>query len=458
MIAILAADSKVCNKYIGIGSQIKQDLLSAPALLSPHPPAKSPYIQRQLDVLYQQYQWLWVKATSIDNPSSFHAGLSESQKAELRAERYLKLAQSEQQYVAERAREEQRRYKDELKRAKAAAKNTQPKQNMVQTRLFEDAFPFDFSYIAERFPQRPYVSNDLEMGTKVRSLKDANRWKYIQYNPIIYDHLLIIDYDAPMGVDVKEAIAGLPKPTWIARTPRTNKGHIAWALLVPVLTTTAAKLKPLQYLARIEEGFRKHINGDKGFSGTLTKNPTAPDHWDIEWIEPKPYSLDELAASVQIDRYTSKKKVEQFEPVGLGRKVLTFEKTRHWAYSAVSEYWEKGESVWFAAVASKVQEINMGFPVPLQESHCKSISKSIAKWVWKRFTPLTKHQLVLATHTSEVQAIRGRIGGKKSGVSRAAATSDKRAQAAEMAAKGITQQVIAAELGVNQSTVARWLV
>jgi hypothetical protein len=452
---ILSLCYKDCNKYVGIGSQIKQDLLSEPELLSPHPQAKSPYIQRELDSLYKQYQWAWVKATAIDNPASFHAGLSESQKAELRAERYLKLAQAEQQYVAERAKEEQRRYKDELKRAKAASKKSQPAQ--TQLRLFEDAFPFDFSYIAERFPQRPYVSNDLEMGTKVRSLKDANRWKYIQYNPIIYDHLLIIDYDAPMGVDIQEAISGLPKPTWIAKTPRTNRGHIAWALLVPVLTSTAAKLKPLQYLARIEEGFRKHINGDKGFAGTLTKNPTAPDFWDIEWVEPKPYSLDELAASVQIERYTSKKKAEQFEPVGLGRKVLSFEKTRHWAYSAVSEYWEQGESAWFAAVAAKVQEINMGFPVPLQESHCKSISKSIAKWVWKRFTPLTKHQLVLATHTSEVQAIRGRIGGKKSGVSRAAATADKRTVAAEMAATGITQQVIAAELGISRPTVARWL-
>jgi hypothetical protein len=444
---ILSLCYKDCNKYVGIGSQIKPDLLSEPELLSPHPRARSQFIQRHLDQLYEAYQWAFVKARAIDDPKSFHASLSEDKKAEMRSERYLKLAAAEQKYVSERAKEEQRRYKEQLKKAKAASKTSS--KHPQQLRLFEDAFPFDFAYIAEKFPNRPRVSNDLERGSTIRPLKECSGWKYIQYNPIIYDHLLIIDYDAPEGKDIKEAIKGLPNPTWISRTPRTNKGHIAWALLVPVLTSTAAKLKPLQYLARIEEGFRKHINGDKGFAGTLTKNPTAPDYWDIEWIEPKPYSLDELAASVQIERYTSKKKAEQFEPVGLGRKVLTFEKARHWAYSAVSEYWEKGESAWFSAVTAKVQEINMGFPVPLEESHIKSIAKSISNWVWKRFTPLTKHQLVMATHTPEVQSIKGKIGGKKSGESRRAATAEKRAQAKELRAQGMTYKSIASELNIS---------
>ena len=442
---ILTSKPDVCNNYVN------QTQRNAPELLDCHARAKSNRVQRDLDYLFEQYRWSWVAATSIDHPASKHSALQEAEKAVLREARFSKLADIEQKYLDARSKEEKRRYKEQLKNAREAAKQlpaAAPLPILVQAKLFEDTWPQDFEYIAERFPHKPFVTNDLEYGVTVRPRSNCYGWKYIQYNNPIYDHLLIIDYDAPNGLDMLKAIEGLPRPTWISRTVGTQRGHIAWSIAVPVLTTSASKLKPLQYLARIEEGYRKHVNGDRGFAGLLTKNPIA-DFWDVQWIEPKPYTLDELASAVKIERYTSKKKAEAIEPVGLGRKVLTFHRARQWAYSSVSDYWKAGEEAWHAAVASKVEEISCGFEVPLPDSHCRSIAKSIAGWVWKRFTPLTKHQLVLATHTPEVQARRGRMGGKASGVSRKASSADKRARAVLLRAEGMTYKAIAAELGVS---------
>lgn len=322
-----------------------------------------------------------------------------------------------------------------------------------QTRLFEDAWPPAFDYIAERFPRRPFVTNDLELGVTIRPIDAAMSWAYIQYNSPVEDHLLIIDYDCPNGVPVGEIWqeAGLPAPAWITNTRGTGKGHIAYSMATPVCTTDAGRLKPLQYLARIEEGYRKAINGDACFTGLLTKNPLHQDAWEVTWIDPTPRTLDELASAVKIERFTrNRKKALVIEPVGLGRKVLTFERVRHWAYAAVSRFWGSDYDAWHAAVRDHVDSVNRDFKDPLPEGHCKAIAKSIARWVWARFTPLTKHQLVIATHTPAVQALRGsRKGAKK--------REQCLDQAKSLIESGLTQREVAGAIGVTDRTLRNWL-
>ncbi len=359
----------------------------------------------------------------------------------------------------------ERSYHDDLRRAQNRAKKwaketnnwvvrqEAPCKTLAQVKLFQDAWPDAFDYIAARFPHRPLVTNDFELGVTVRNLSDAMCWKYIQYNSPIADHLLIIDYDAPSGVSIHEIIeqAKLPWPTWIAHTPRTARGHLAWSLAAPVCTTSAARLKPLQYLARIEEGYRRAINGDARFTGLLTKNPVC-DEWDVEWIDPRARTLDDLAGYVEIKRYSDFKTkiVNEIEPVGLGRKVLTFDKARKWAYSAVSRYWEVGLDSWHSAVRGQIDVINRTFHDPLPESHTKAIAKSISKWVWARFTPLTKHQLVLATHMPVEQARRGALKGAKR-------RDTLLPRVREFAAQGLVQREIEKLTGVPQKTISRWL-
>lgn len=434
------------------------NIVACDQLLAPPPAADHFQTKRKLEDAYSKYAWAWSAFMAVDHPQSHHALKSDAEKDALRLERGPLLAQRSREYLAILKRFEATQARKARERAKKEQRfKTEPEvvkaEQRKQSRLFANSWPEPFSFIVERFPLRPFVTNDLSLGTTVRPLNQAQGWSYIQYNSPIADHLLIVDYDAPGGVDIDLALgqSGLPSPAWICRSPGTPRGHLAWALDTPVCTSSAAKLKPMQYLARIEEGYRSALNGDRGFSGLLTKNPIA-DSWEVEWIDPTAHSLDDLAQHVQIDRYTSKSKSKaaEIEPYGLGRKVLAFEKARKWSYSAVSQYWGGRYEKWFEAVRSEIDEINGGFETPLPDAHCKSIAKSIAKWVWTRFTPLTKHQLVIETHKPAVQALRGaRKGAKK----REALMP----QVIEQRAQGATQREIAAQFALPLMTVSDWL-
>lgn len=397
---------------------------------------------RQVDLAYQAYVAAYTKALAIDHPAGAYTALAEAEKAPMRAERWDRANSLEQAYTQVL----QRALKPKSPKAEAQALT----KLRTQHRLFADDWPPTFDYIAARFPHRPRVSHDLQSST-VRPIDQAAGWRYIQYNTPAADHLLIVDYDCPKGVpvDIVWREAGLLPPAWVAATPGTGRGHLAWSLATPVCTTSAARLGPLRYLASIEEAYRQALTGDPGFAGLLTKNPIHPTAWETRWIDPTPRSLAELAAVVQLAP-PNKRKVAVVVAAGLGRKVQTFDAVRHWAYTAVSEYWARGALAWSDAVRGQVDAVNLTFSEPLPESHLRSISKSIAKWVWKRFTPLSKHQLVIATHTPHVQAMRGRLKG-------AARRNELLDQARQRAMAGEPQHHIAQTLGIAQSTISRWL-
>ena len=409
---------------------------SLPALL-PYPPAVGgPRRAMTLQRAYEVYVTAYASAQAVDSPHSYHATKTEAQRAELRAERWpqaIALHGAYQQLLAK------------------ATKPAAPAP--AQSRLFADAWPPQFMDIAERFPRRPYVSDDLTF-TRVRPLHQAVDWRYVQHNPPAYAHLLVIDYDgdAPGAVPAIEVWqkAGLPTPAWVACTPGTPKGHLAWALAAPVCTTSAGRLAPLRYLAAIEQAYKAAVTGDDGYVGLLTKNPVfnGEGAWDLHWLDPTPRTLDDLAAAVELPKPGPKP--APLAPVGFGRKVATFDTVRHWAYRAVSSYWGAGENAWQLAVRQQVENVNRGFSESLPDSHLRSIARSIAKWTWKRFTPQSKHLLVVATHAPEVQAMRGRQKGAKL----REALMD---QVKAMAAAGATQRAIQDTLGVPQKTVSRWL-
>lgn len=415
---------------------------SQPELL-PWPPAiPRPTMARRVQQAYEKYVAAFTAALAIDHPAGRYVELSEAEKAPLRAERWAVVDQFEQIYQATVVR---------------ATKPKAPRKQVIpagmQGRLFADAWPPAFTPIADRFPHRPRVSQDLSWST-VRPLHQAQAWRYIQHNPPSYAHLLVIDYDQDGGLPAVEVWrkAGLPAPAWVASTPGTQRGHLAWALAAPVCTTSAGRLAPLRYLAAIEQAYQAAILGDKRYVGLLTKNPVhnGPDAWDMHWIDPTPRTLEQLARAVQLPKPGPKPAA--VAPVGFGRKVHTFDAVRQWAYSAVSNFWGVGvgETAWHRAVRDQVDQVNSTFSESLPETHLRSIAKSIGGWVWKRFTPLTKHQLVLATHTPQVQAMRG----KQKGAKRREALMD---QVKEMALAGATQRAIQDTLGIPQKTVSRWL-
>lgn len=414
-------------------------LFTSPVLAQPLPEPPSHRhapTARRLAEAHQQYRLAFGKAQAVDSPHSYHAALSEEQKAALRAERWSLVKAREAAYLDLLAK---------------ATKTSQPKVSAVQPvqlSLFADAWPASFAHIAARFPRRPYVSNDLKFST-VRPLDQAAGWNYVQHNPPTMAHVMIVDYDGETPVSEVWQAAGLPTPTWIAHTPGTSRGHLAWALEKPVCTSNAARLAPLRYLAAIEQAYTTAVKGDHGYAGLLTKNPVHQS-WQVDWLDPVPRTLEDLASAVQLPK--PGKHAAPVPAVGFGRKVTTFDTVRHWAYSAVSQFWslKDGQTAWDLAVRNQVDAVNATFIEALPEAHCRSIAKSISKWVWTRFTPLTKHQMVQATHTPEVQAMRGRLKG----ATRRDASID---QARAMEAAGETQRAISMALGVSQQTICNWL-
>jgi DNA-binding NarL/FixJ family response regulator len=121
-----------------------------------------------------------------------------------------------------------------------------------------------------------------------------------------------------------------------------------------------------------------------------------------------------------------------------------FEKGRHWAYKAIRDYMHHNSSYeWEKAVRAQIEAINSSFEDPVPYSEVKATAKSIAKWVWQRFS---------YGGFSEIQAKRGAKGGKAKGL----VYSVKREQALQLRQEGLNNTQIAKQLEVDRKTVRRW--
>lgn len=72
-------------------------------------------------------------------------------------------------------------------------------------------------------------------------------------------------------------------PTAVVENRSNGHAHVVWALSEPVTRTEYARRAPLAYAAAVMDGLRRAVDGDKGYSGLMTKNPTH-DAWDTHWI------------------------------------------------------------------------------------------------------------------------------------------------------------------------------
>lgn len=297
-------------------------------------------------------------------------------------------------------------------------------------------------------PHRPYCSDDLAAGVRIRPLKTAKNSRYLQINPPTQQHYLIFDVDR-QGAAFAWEDCNVAPPNYAAINTENGHAHLVYKLAEPVATSENARLEPLRYLAAVERGYRVELGADAGYSGLITRNPYKSRTLCLHKHE---YDLFELSDWLKRDlgEYAEQETVI----AGLGRNVTLFDTTRVWAYKAIRFYRVPERSrlfdVWRKEVEDYALGINAQFPTPLAYSEVKATAKSIAKYCWK-------HDAGAQLRFSQRQAERGAIGGKASGIARAKVNEDKRIQARLLAVKGISTRKIAAELGVNQSTVSRWL-
>ena len=304
----------------------------------------------------------------------------------------------------------------------------------------------------QRWPKRPYCSDDLNNGVQIRSLASALTKPYIQCNPPHLRVWSIFDVDRP-GAGIAWEDCHLPPPSWATINKENGHAHLVWGWLVPVLIDIEdARTGPLRYLCAVEGAFREALQADQGFAGLITKNPAHP-LWRTLRGPRMGYELGEAAEYVDLDRHRPKSWAKPGE-IGLGRNCTMFEWLRQWAYRNVRHYKTEVKNfvLWQAECYEKSLQRNADFKQPMDSREVHHISKSVAKWTWNRFDLAASD-----AKFSKLQAHRGKLGGVASGSSRLAASEDKRASARLMAAQGMSQREIAAELDVPRSTVADWL-
>lgn len=297
-----------------------------------------------------------------------------------------------------------------------------------------------------RLPRKPYCTDDLTHGLMIRPLHIAIQKRYIQPNPPGVASYLAFDVDRPdAGVAWMDSNA--PRPNFIIKNPDNGHAHYLYALEHGVCTTSAARQKPLKYLAAVEHAISRELRADPGYCGLIIKNPHHQ-HWQTIIVETQFYSMSALASGLDLSTLAANHELHLV--AGLGRNCTVFDTLRQWAYKAVTEYWRPaGESAWFAAVREHAHSYNV-FPVPLQSKEVDQIAKSVAKWVWQHFSPTARRELIERTHTPELQAKRG----AKKGEAKRQELMDK---AMLLTLAGYSTREIGLELGVSNKTVGNWI-
>ena len=274
---------------------------------------------------------------------------------------------------------------------------TRPRQGQLE--LFE-----------ERLPAKPYCSDDLEWGLRIRPKKTAIRKAYVQANPPWAVAWLIFDVDRE-GAGLAWEDAHLPVPAWVTINRENGHAHLAYGLDAPVLTGEAARRHPIRYLAGIQSAFRAALEADPGYSGLITKNPANDAAWKVLWGPARMRTLGELAEWVDLPKHLPKRRAP-LEGQGLGRNCALFDDLRMQAYKEIRHYRCEVRNfvLWQTHIYNLGMTRNGDFSHPLDHREVHHLAKSVSKWVWGRFDIEASDQRFQA-----LQAARGHKGGLKSG-------------------------------------------
>ena len=239
---------------------------------------------------------------------------------------------------------------------------------------------------ASRWPRRPYCSDDLASGLRIRALRQAIKKPYLQANPPHLRVWSIYDVDRPGAALAWEAANLLP-PSWAAVNRENAHAHLVYGITAQVLVDgLGARDAPLRYLCAVEALTREKLHADPGYSGLITKNPTHP-LWRTLYGPCLAYDLGELAEYLpDLEKYRPRRRKPQ--EVGIGRNVSLFDDLRHWAYRQVRAYRGgglAGWNAWLSLVNSTALLRNADFPQPLDGREVWHVAKSVAKWTYRHF-------------------------------------------------------------------------
>jgi len=286
----------------------------------------------------------------------------------------------------------------------------------------------------QRLPRKPYHTDTLSDGLRIRDVQRAIKARYIQPNGPTHRYWLVYDVDRS-GAALDWHDRGAPPPTIVAQNPINGHAHLVYGLEVAVRTAPDAKSGPLRYAAAVDCALRVLLGADEGYAGLICKNPLHP-HWRVTEWEPRLYELGDLDSWLDLSAYGDRRK--RLPDYGLGRNCNLFERLRHWAYRAIRQGWPDYDR-WHEAVLVRARAYN-DFETPLPESEVRATAKSVAKWTHQRLSP---------AGFVAIQAQRGRRKGEKQ---RDRLIPKMR----EMIGCGASQAQIAEALGVSERTIRNW--
>ena len=261
--------------------------------------------------------------------------------------------------------------------------------------------------------------------------------------------------------------AELPAPNLIVVNPANGHAHLIYLLGAWVRTDFGdpSRLRVVRYAAAIERAYATALGADQAYAGRFQHNPFS-DAYVTKVGRQAPYSLAELAQYV--DLYSPAAKV--VPPQGIGRNVEIFDRLRRWAYTAVADWkigtaeaWERVVSERATLIAADVGAESPRGPLPANE--IGHIVKSVARWVWERYsagTPplLREAQLVARRERERVRQAAREASRQRSEQTRAeylAPAQKRRAQAERLRSQGLSLRSIARALGCSAAEVHRLL-
>ena len=171
-------------------------------------------------------------------------------------------------------------------------------------------------------------------------------------------------------------------------------------------------------------------------------------HWRTLWGPAYSYSLAELAKYLPgIENHVPRKRPEL---CGVGRNVDTFDHLRHYAYTEIRLWYAppRRQGV-YVAWQNHLYQRALNFtsdehPSPLDRREAHYIAKSVARWVWQRFSP---------ERCEELKSRRGRSSGRKSGLARRKRAADRDREIVRLHESGVAKREIARLVDVSEGTV-----
>jgi hypothetical protein len=235
---------------------------------------------------------------------------------------------------------------------------------------------------ARWLPRWPLASDDLAMGSYRMRRDRALGMTYLEHSPSALQTMLVVDVDHHDTL-LRALSRPLthPEPSWVAEGVN-GRGHVGWLLQTPVCRTDAGRDAPLRFAAKVELGLTRAMDGDPGYAGVLTKNPTH-DRWTTTWCRAQPWELRDLAGALGELMPRSLPR-QGAESSGLGRNVTLFNDLRLWSYPRRRHYDRQLD--WEGVVEAMALAHNDRFATPLDFTEVRATARSVARWTWRNLS------------------------------------------------------------------------